>query len=117
MKPCLLFSPRFQKAELYPSQVEKRFMKVDWALRLGSLGPGEGHACALGAKTMKGTPIFRFCHFSATPEEMEGMLLYYGVSGPWWGQVSTPYLKPGSGSWQVGRGRRRLRDQDEKSQS
>lgn len=29
VKRCLLFSSRFQKAGLYPSQVDKRFMKVD----------------------------------------------------------------------------------------
>lgn len=35
----------------------------------------QDHARVLGAKTMKGTLKFRFGHFSATPEEMEGVLL------------------------------------------
>lgn len=42
---------------------QARAMHVLWELK------------QLGAKTMKGTPKFRFCHFSATPEEMGRMVL------------------------------------------
>lgn len=71
-KPCLFLSPGFSKAGLYPSQVEKGFMEV--GCLLSDRAP-QDHAHALGAKTMKGTLKFSFGHFSATPEEMGGVLL------------------------------------------